>query len=196
MGEDTRQIRHEIEDTRARMTETVDAIGYRADVKTRTKDAIAERKDSTMSKAREVVDRVVGSVPDLPSGAHVSKPGFVPDGDQVREGARQVKEGARQAASVAQANPIGLGIGAIAVGFLAGMAIPSTRIEDERLGELSDQVKEQARSVGQDAVEHGKQVIEETAHSAAFAVQESGQQHGEELAASVRESVTEVQPGV
>ena len=34
MGEDPRQIRREIEETRGRMTETVEAIGYRADVET------------------------------------------------------------------------------------------------------------------------------------------------------------------
>jgi gas vesicle protein len=176
------------------MTETVEAIGYRADVKGRTKEAIVDRKDSTVSKARGIVDRVVGSVPSMPSTSDVSMPGFVPDGDQVREGARQVKEGAQQAVSVAQANPVGLGIGAVAVGFLVGMMIPSTKIEDDRLGDLADQVKDQARSVGQEALQHGKDVVQETAQSASQAVQSSGQQHGEELAESLRESVTEIRP--
>ena len=131
----------------------------------------------------------------MPSTPDVSMPGFVPDSDQVREGARQVKEGAQQAVSVAQANPVGLGVGAVAAGFLVGMMIPSTKIEDERLGEFADQLKDQARSVGQEALQHGKDVVQETAQSASEAIQSSGQQHSEELAESLRESVTEVRPG-
>ena len=192
MGEDPRQIRREIEETRERMTETVDAIGYRADVKTRTKDAIVDRKDAVVNKASGVVNRVVGAAPDLPSPSDVSMPGFVPDGEQVREGARQVKEGAKQAVSVAQANPIGLGIGAIAVGFLAGLMLPSTKAEDARLGDLSDQLKDQAKQVGHDALDHGKHVAQDAAHSASETVQQSGQEHGEQLAETLRDSVEQV----
>jgi hypothetical protein len=38
MGQDPDRIRQEIEDTRERLTETVDAIGYKADVPARAKD--------------------------------------------------------------------------------------------------------------------------------------------------------------
>jgi gas vesicle protein len=194
MGEDPRQIRREIEHTRERMTDTVEAIGYRADVKTRTKDAIVDRKDAVMEKASGIVNRVVGAAPDvhMPSAPDVHMPGFVPDGEQLRHGAEQAKQGARQAVSVAQANPLGLGIGAVAAGFLAGLLLPTTRAEDERLGELSDQLKDQARSVGQEALQHGKEVAQDAAHAASQTVQESGQEHGGELADSLRDSVAEV----
>jgi len=149
-----------------------------------------------MNRARGMVDRVVGAMPDhLPSTPDVGMPGFVPDGEQVRGGARQVQQNAKQAVSVAQANPLGLGVGAVAVGFLVGLMVPSTHAENERLGELSDQLKDQARSVGQEALEHGKQVAQDAAQSASQAVQQSGQQHGSELADSLRDSVTEVRQG-
>jgi gas vesicle protein len=189
MGEDPRQIRREIEETRERMTDTVDAIGYRTDVKTRTKDAIVERKDTVVNKASRIVDRVVGAAP---SPSDISAPGFVPDGDQLRDGARQVKDGARQAVSVAQGNPIGLGVGAVAVGFLAGMMLPSTQAEDARLGDLSDQLKEQAKHVGKDALEHGKQVAQDAAQSASDAAQQSGREHGEQLSETLHDSVEKV----
>jgi gas vesicle protein len=194
MGEDPRQIRREIEHTRERMTDTVEAIGYRADVKTRTKDAIVDRKDAVMEKASGIVNRVVGAAPELhmPSTPDVHMPGFVPDGEQLRGGARQAKQGAKQAVSVAQANPLGLGIGAVAVGFLAGMMLPTTQAEDARMGDLSDQLKEQARNVGQEALQHGKQVAQDAAQAASQTVQESGQEHGAELAESLRDSVAEV----
>jgi hypothetical protein len=47
------------------------------------------------------------------------------------------------------ADPLGLAIGALAAGFLAGMLVPSTRTEDERVGPVADRVKDKARQVGQ-----------------------------------------------
>lgn len=58
---------------------------------------------------------------------------MTPDTDQV-EG--QV----RRAAGVGQENPLGLAVGAVAVGFLAGMLVPSSRVEDEKLGPKADRV--------------------------------------------------------
>ena len=66
----------------------------------------------------------------------------------------------RRAAGVAQENPMGLAVGAMAAGFLAGMLIPSSRVEDEKLGPMADQVKQQAKETGQEALEHGKEVAQ------------------------------------
>ena len=162
MGQEPEAIRREIEQQRDEMSDTVDALGYKADVKTRTKDAISERKDALVSK-------VSGSTPD--SG--------------------EVKAGAKRAAGVAQENPLGLAIGAAAVGFVAGMLIPSTSVEDEKVGPLADQVKEKAKETGQEAMERGKQVAGEAAESAKTTVQESGQQHAEELRQSAADNAEE-----
>ena len=162
MGQEPEAIRREIEQQRDEMSDTVDALGYKADVKTRTKDAISERKDALVSK-------VSGNTPD--SG--------------------EVKAGAKRAAGVAQENPLGLAIGAAAVGFVAGMLIPSTSVEDEKVGPLADQVKEKAKETGQEAMERGKQVAGEAAESAKTTVQESGQQHAEELRQSAADNAEE-----
>jgi uncharacterized protein DUF3618 len=192
MGQDPREIRHEIERTRERMTETVDAIGYRTDVKTRARDAVVNRKEAAMSKASGMVTKVVGAMPDVPSPSDLSMPGFVPDGEQVRHGADQVKEGAKQAVSVAQANPIGLGVGAMAVGLIVGMALPTTRAEDERLGDLSDELKQQARDAGSEALDRGKRVAQDAVTQVTETVQESGKQQGQELADSLRQSAEDI----
>jgi hypothetical protein len=42
MGQDPDQIRQDIEDTRAEMSETVEAVGYKADVPSRAKDKVSE----------------------------------------------------------------------------------------------------------------------------------------------------------
>ena len=46
MGEDPDTIRDEIADTRERMGDTIDALGYKADVKSRAKDNVAGKVDS------------------------------------------------------------------------------------------------------------------------------------------------------
>jgi gas vesicle protein len=95
-----------------------------------------------------------------------------------------VKQGARQAVSTAQENPLGLAIGAVAVGFVAGMLIPSTSVEDEKIGPMADQLKDRVMETGQEALDHGKQVAQDVAQSAQETVKESGQQHAQELASS------------
>jgi Protein of unknown function (DUF3618) len=151
MGEASDHIREDIEETRGRMGETVEAIGYKTDVKSRVKDNIAEKKDA-------VVSRVTGAMP---------------DGEQMKSGARKV--------GVSKQNPLGLGIAGAAVGFVVGTLLPSTNVEDERLGEMSDQVGEKAREAGQEALERGKDVAREAADGSA-----------DQLASSLRDKAQEV----
>ena len=103
-----------------------------------------------------------------------------------------VKQQARRAAGLAKENPLGLAIGAVAVGFLAGLAVPSTRVEDEKLGPVADQVKEKAKETGQEAFERGKDVAQQAAQSAMDTAKEQGQQHGQDLAQSARESAEDL----
>jgi ElaB/YqjD/DUF883 family membrane-anchored ribosome-binding protein len=150
------------------MGETVDALGYKTDVKARAKDSIQDKKESVMGAVQSAKDRVVGA------GQSVGD--ATPDSEQV-------KHHAKRAASVAQENPLGLAVGAVAVGFLAGMLIPSTRVEDEKLGPVADDVKDRAKQTGQEALERGKQV----AQDAAQAAKDSGQEHAQELGSSAQE---------
>jgi ElaB/YqjD/DUF883 family membrane-anchored ribosome-binding protein len=165
MGQDPGEIREEIEETRARMGDTVEAIGYKTDVKTRAKEKVS----GTVESVRSRVGATGSSVNDA-----------TPDRDDVRRSARR-------AAGLAQENPIGLVLGSVAVGFLVGMVVPSTSVEDEKLGALSDQVKDKAKETAQEAADRGKQVAQEAAQSAKETVQESGQQHAEQLKQSAQE---------
>jgi gas vesicle protein len=137
MGEDPDAIRDEIVDTRKRMGETIDALGYKADVKSRTKERVSD---------------AVGTV--------------------------------KQGVGIAQENPLGLAVGALAAGFLVGLVVPSSDVEHEKLGPVADRVKDQARETGQEALARGKEV----AQSAAQTVSDEGRKHGEELADSAREN--------
>jgi hypothetical protein len=143
------------------MGDTVEAIGYKTDVKSRAKESVQDK---------------IGGVRERISGVKQS----TPSGDDV-------KEGAQKAVSVAESNPIGLGVAALAGGFLIGMLIPSTKVENEKLGPVSTQVKEQAKETASEAVDRGKQVAQEAAASAAETAKEQGQQHAEEMKSSVQQ---------
>ena len=155
MGQDPGQIRQDIEQTRGQMGETVEALGYKADVPGRA-----------MEKVRSVTSKISGSTPD--------------SGD--------VKQGARNAAGVAQENPLGLAAGAVAAGFIAGMIVPSTRVEDQKIGPMAEQVKDKARETGQEAMERGKEVAQQAAQSAKETAQEAGRRQAEGLKSSVQGS--------
>ncbi len=182
MGQDPAAIREEIEQTRENMGDTVSALGYKANVPARAKESMGR-------KAGNVKTKIVGARAQV-SGATPS--------------AGDVGQGAKQAVGLAQENPLGLAIGALALGFLAGTLVPSTKIEDERLGSLADQVKEQALQTAQEAVEHGKQALQETAQTATEKAQEAvaevkdkaqdtTQQHAQAVSESAKDSVDQVQ---
>ena len=153
MGQDPSQIRQDIEHTRGEMGDTVEALGHKADVPGRAKEAISSRVDTVKDK--------------VPSTG--------------------------QAAGVAKENPLGLAVGAAAVGFVAGMLIPSTRIEDEKIGPMADQVKDKARETGQEALERGKEVARQTAESAKETAQEAGKEQAGELRDSAQDKAAETQ---
>jgi len=153
MGQDPSQIRQDIEHTRGEMGDTVEALGYKADVPGRAKEAVSSRVDTVKEN--------------LPS--------------------------AGQAAGVAKENPLGLAVGAAAVGFVAGMLIPSTRVEDEKIGPMADQVKDKARETGQEALERGKEVARQTAESAKETAQEAGKEQAGELRDSAQDKAAETQ---
>ena len=164
MGQEPDRIRAEIEQTRAEMSETVDALGYKADVKTRAKENLQDKRDSAKESLVGVKDKIVGGTPD----------------------ADQAKATAKRAGSVAQENPLGLAIGAVAVGFVAGMLIPSTRVEDERIGSIADDVKDKVKETGSEALDHGKQVAQDAAET----IKESGQEHAQQVKDGVQDDTS------
>jgi hypothetical protein len=65
--------------------------------------------------------------------------------------------------------PLAVGAAALAIGLLAGVALPATRREDQLLGDARDDLLDSAREAGRDALEQGKEV----ARSAVERVKES-----------------------
>src|SRR3954471_21140454 len=134
MGQEPSQIRQEIEETRAEMGDTVDALAYKTDVKTRVKESFSDRRDRLVEQIQGTTHKVGEATPD----------------------GQQVKEGAREVVGVAEETPLGLAIGGLAAAFLVGMLLPSSRIEDERVGPIADQVKETAAETAGEAGDRGR----------------------------------------
>ncbi|MGN6257866.1 MAG: hypothetical protein ACTHN3_08980 [Solirubrobacterales bacterium] len=163
------------------MGDTVDALAYKADVKTRMKESISDKRDRLVEQIQGTKHKVGEATPDT----------------------EQVKEGAREVVGVAQENPLGLALGGLAAGFLVGMMLPSSKLEDERVGPIADQVKETAVETAEEAVDRGREVASQVAEQAVEGAKEVGQQvvdtakeagqeQTEELKDSAREGAQEV----
>ena len=158
MGKGTGEIRQEIEETRMRVGDEVDALSYKTDVGARVGDFVDEKKEAVTSKVSGAKDAVASVVPSR-----------------------------RTVDRLAHENPMGLAIGAAAVGFVAGLLVPSTRVEEEHLGEAATRVRETASEAGHEALERGKDV----AQSAMQTVKDEGSQQSRELASDLKERVQE-----
>jgi hypothetical protein len=158
MGQEQGAIRQDIEHTRERMGETVEALAYKTDVRSRARDSVTGRFERMKQKITGPVQEAT------PSG-------------------EEIKDTARQAVGMAQENPLGLAVGSIAIGFLAGILLPVTRMENERMGPVADELKERSREAAQTALEHGKDAAQDVVE----AVGEAAQKHGQEAKSDLQD---------
>ena len=169
MAQESEELKREIGHTREQMAETADALAYKADVPTRAKDWVEDKKDALVSTVTGVSSKV-GEV--------------TPDGTEVTQSMGRMKR-------LAERNPVGLAIGGAAVGFVAGLLLPSTRMEDERIGPVADEVKSTAAEASREAIDRGKDVVQEAGTTAIETAMERGREEGEELSESLKERVRE-----
>jgi hypothetical protein len=163
------------------MSETVEAVGYKADVPSRAKEAVSDKVESVKSAVSDTATRAKEAVTGATSRA----------GDATPTGG-EAKQAGRRALGLAKENPLGLAVGAAALGFLAGLVVPSTRVENERLGPVADQVKDKVKETGQEALDRGKQVAQEVASSAADTAKQSTQEHGQDLAQGAKQNAQDL----
>jgi hypothetical protein len=161
MGQDPSDIRTEIEETRMRVGEEVDALSYKTDVSARVGDYVHEKKEAVTGVFGGAKDRVAGATSTmLPNGEKVSR----------------FKD-------TAERNPLGLAVGGAALGFVVGLLLPSTSIENRTMGEMSDKVVDAAKETAGDAIESGKQVAQDAA--------ESAKEQGKDLASNLQDRAQE-----
>ncbi len=103
MGKDAREIRLEIAETRDRMSETVEAIGFKADVPSRVRDAVNERVETVKGTVENTVETVRGTV---------------------TNGTNAASDAIERADTMAAENPLQLAIACLVGGFFAGLIMP------------------------------------------------------------------------
>ena len=192
MGQDPDAIRQDIAQTRSEMSETVGAVGYKADMPSRAKDKVSETVDNIKNKVSDTATRAKEAVVGTASRAGDSVSETTSRVGDATPSGGQVKQQAKRAVGLAQENPLGLAVGAVALGFLAGLAVPSTRVENERLGPVADQVKDRVKETGQEALDRGKQVAQDVASSAAETAKQSTQEHGQDLAQGAKQNAQDL----
>lgn len=157
MDQDPSELRSQLEETRARVGDEVDALSYKTDVGARVGDYVGEKKDAVTSRVSGAKDVAMKPIPN-----------------------RAQLQRARYAV---ERNPLGLAVGAAGVGFAIGLLLPTTRLEDEKLGPASEKVGEVAR----EGWEHGKQIAQESVEGVMESTKESASRHADELSSSLQD---------
>jgi hypothetical protein len=197
------QLRRQIDATRQDLGKAVGALAYKADVKNRGKELLENKKEALMEKVEEVKEKVPGIGGDGSEGAigetiksKLPDAGAIkdklPSGDAVGEkvgalkdklpdatpSTQDVKAKAQDAASAAGDHPIALAAGAAAVGLAAGLALPQTEIERQKLAPAARDARQQAQARAQDTIAQVKSAARDAAGSTVDAVRQKGQEQG------------------
>ncbi len=146
------------------MSDTVDAIAYKADVPARVRDDINGR-----------IESVKGTIGGVFSGSKKATNDAL---DSSRSQLSDAADSTRHAVSMAVENPLGLALGALALGLLGGLLVPASDLERRRIGPITDEIAGRAQNAVDEAIEAGKSILNDTLSTAT----ESAQQHGKEIA--------------
>jgi len=109
-------------------------------------DKVSDATDWTKEHASELGNQVSAKATDLKYTAK-----------------RQVRRAKTGFWQTMEANPLMVGAATLALGVIAGLAIPSTDKEDELMGETRDHLFEEVKEAGQQALDKGKHVAEAVA---------------------------------
>jgi len=122
-------------------------------------DAATTAKEKVAGAASTAKDAVVGAKERVSEAAGTARERASELSWQARERARYRARQARVGFwETMEERPLAVGAAAIALGVVAGLMIPSTRKEDELMGETRDRLMDRAKEVGGEALEKGKQV--------------------------------------
>jgi len=174
MGQSPEELRRDIEETRAELGGTLDAIGDRV-----SPGRIIERRTNRARQGvQRVRERVMGAAHD--AGA-TSKEQLSATVDTVREAPQAAREGT-------QGSPLVAGGLAFGIGFLIASIAPRTRTESQAVSAIGDHIqplKEELAGAGQHVVEN----LKEPTREAASNVKEAAAAGGREVADQARSGV-------
>ena len=194
-SDEVEDIRQQIDESRENLGSAVGALAYKADVKNRGKEAIEDKKEAIMEKVDDLKSRlpaggdgegsmgetIKSKLPDadaikskLPGGV-ADAAGRIGDATPSKD---DVKRKAQDVAGSASEHPVAVVAGAAAAGLVAGLALPKTDLEREKLAPAAHNVRAEVQGSVQEAVEQAKSAAQDVASNVAEAVKEKGQQQG------------------
>jgi ElaB/YqjD/DUF883 family membrane-anchored ribosome-binding protein len=166
-------MRRDIEQTRADLGETLDAIGDRVS----PGRMIERRKNRMASGMRSLKDRVMGTAEQAQSQI----------GDMASSGTDTLKQTPRMVRDEARGAPLVAGAIAFGVGFLVAAAAPASQREEEAsvmLAEKMQPLKDDLSSAAHEVVEHMK----EPAHQALDEVKSTVSDESQRVAAVAQDA--------
>ena len=199
------EIRQQIDESRENLGSAVGALAYKADVKNRGKEAIEDKKEAVMEKVDDLKSKLPGAgdgegsigetiKSKLPDGDAIKSK--LPDADAIKSklpggvadaagrigdatpSKDDIKRKAQDVAGSASEHPVAVVAGAAAAGLVAGLALPKTDLEREKLAPAAHNVRAEVQGSVQEAVEQAKSAAQDVASNVAEAVKEKGQQQG------------------
>jgi hypothetical protein len=75
---------------------------------------------------------------------------------------------------------------------LVGTLLPKSAVEDEKLGEISDEVTDKVKEAGHEALERGKPVAQDAVVAVAETVQNRGQSEAQQMSESLQDNAQEI----
>lgn len=158
-------------------------------VKDKAREKASEFGDRVSSKAHDAKERVSGKAHEATDRVRHAASSA---GERASEAATSARESARNTMQRARSGfdrlsdeqPLALGAIAFGLGIAAGMAAPTSRWEDEHLGDVSDRIKDTARHTAEEL----KHSAEEVAGEVRMAAKEATREAKHALEESARET--------
>jgi len=156
-----------------------------------------QMKEKLAAGAEAARQKAAGAAASISETAHHMKEGTVRRARYVRETAadrtQRLRERTRQMGSqithkasdayhytedkfyeVTDHYPLAAGLGFLALGLIAGLALPRTRKEDEMMGETADELRARARETGQELLDRGQRAARAAVETAKQEAQAQG----------------------
>lgn len=144
--------------------------------KSTVRQQVAEGCDRATEKgsaiAAEAKERASETVKDVADKAAEVKQSIKSHSEEIiSKGREKINGSADSITEVAKENPIAVGGGLLAIGVLAGLLIPRTRVEDGLLGTMSDDLANDVRGAGKNVLSRGRDAVKEAVSSTKNAVE-------------------------
>jgi hypothetical protein len=162
-----KHFRHEEEEVHGRLRSAADAAAAKASAATARLGSAASREaehlaDTARSTGRAVSEYAEHGIGKLDEVAHKASDKIADAAHRTADVARDSSARLRSAATdTAENHPLGMALGALAVGFLTALALPKSRREERIMGDSAGSVKDYVKGVGSAIARDAREALHE-----------------------------------